>query len=108
MVERLGRNRRIRIHAAGSQPVLGTVSLTVEGYDPAEVGAILDQAFGIAVRTGLHCAPGAHRSLGTIPSGTVRLSPGYFTTESEIDTACSALEEIAGMSAGKQWNSLTG
>ncbi|MEE8111184.1 MAG: aminotransferase class V-fold PLP-dependent enzyme [Acidobacteriota bacterium] len=108
LVERLAGNRRIRVHAAGSQPVLGTVSLTIGGYEPAEVGAILDQAFGIAVRTGLHCAPGVHRLLGTFPSGTVRLSPGYFTPESEIDTACGALEEIAGRETGKQRNSLTG
>ncbi len=61
------------------------VSFTVTGLDPAEIGFILDQQENIAVRVGLHCAPDAHRSLGTYPGGTVRVSPGYFTTDREID-----------------------
>jgi cysteine desulfurase family protein len=52
------------------------ISLNIEGYEPGEVGVILDQAFDIKVRAGLHCSPAAHRSLGTYPGGTVRLSPG--------------------------------
>ena len=48
------------------------------------MGAILDQAFDIKVRTGLHCSPAAHKTLGTFPKGTVRLSPGYFNTMEEI------------------------
>ena len=71
------------------------VSLNIEGYEPGEVGAILDQTFDVKVRTGLHCAPGAHRTLGTFPLGTVRLSPGYFNTKEEIDLTVHALEKIA-------------
>ena len=71
------------------------ISLNVEGYEPGEVGAILDQAFDIKVRTGLHCAPAAHKTLGTYPAGTVRLSPGYFNTMEEIDLTIQALEEMA-------------
>jgi len=69
-------------------------SLNIEGYDPGEVGAILDQAFDIKVRTGLHCAPAAHKTLGTYPLGTIRLSPGYFNTEEEIKLTLQALEKI--------------
>lgn len=63
----------------------GTVSFTVEGMDPNDVGAILDQAFDIAVRTGLHCAPLAHRVLGSFPAGTVRVSPGFSTSLEDVD-----------------------
>jgi len=58
----------------------GTVSFIVEGMNPADTGQILDQAFDIAVRTGLHCAPLAHQTIGTFPEGTVRVSPGFSTT----------------------------
>ena len=61
----------------------------------ARLGAILDQAFDIKVRTGLHCAPAAHKTLCTYPLGTVRLSPGYFNTVEEIDMTLRALEKIA-------------
>ncbi len=77
------------------------ISLTIEGYEPGEVGAILDQAFDIKVRTGLHCAPAAHKTLGTYHLGTIRLSPGYFNTVEEIDMTLHALERIATMKLHK-------
>ncbi len=64
----------------------------------AELGAILDQAFDIAVRPGLHCAPYIHRSLGTFPDGLVRVSPGPFNTDEDIDRILEALAEITGSS----------
>lgn len=73
------------------------VSFNLEGYEPAEVGTILDQAFDIKVRTGLHCALAAHKTLGTYPLGTIRLSPGYFNTAEEINLTLEAVEKIAGM-----------
>ncbi len=60
------------------------VSFTLDGRDPAEIGYFLDEA-DIAVRVGLHCAPEAHRSMGTYPLGTVRVSPGFFNTPEQID-----------------------
>jgi selenocysteine lyase/cysteine desulfurase len=75
---------------------VGALSLTVKDRDNAEAASILDQAFSIAVRPGLHCAPYAHRHLGTFPNGTVRLSPGLFNTLAETDTVIKALQEIAG------------
>ena len=55
---------------------------------------ILDNSFEIAVRPGLHCAPYLHRELGTAPEGAVRISPGYFNTEDDIDRCLSALEQL--------------
>jgi cysteine desulfurase family protein len=60
------------------------LSFTVAGVDAALLASELDHGFDIAVRAGLHCAPLAHRTLGTLPGGTVRLSPGWFTTSEEI------------------------
>jgi len=71
------------------------VSLNIAGADPQEVAGILDATFGIAVRAGLHCAPLAHRTIGTFPGGTVRLSPGPFTTDDEIQTTLEAVRTIA-------------
>jgi cysteine desulfurase family protein len=71
------------------------ISFNIEGYEPAEVGIILDQAFDIKVRAGLHCSPAAHKTLGTYPLGTIRLSPGHFNTDDEISSILQALEKIA-------------
>jgi cysteine desulfurase family protein len=72
----------------------GIVSFNIEGAMPSEVGLILDESFGIMARTGLHCAPSAHRTLGTFPHGAVRFSFGWFNTAAEIDSALQALREI--------------
>lgn len=74
---------------------VGILSLNVKGFRPAEVGAILDQSFDIAVRPGLHCAPFAHQRMGTFPDGMVRVSPGCFNTEEEIDQLITVLVRIA-------------
>ncbi len=70
------------------------VSFTVEGWEPGDLGAVLDQSFGIACRTGLHCAPDAARTIGVFPLGTVRFCPGWFTTEAEVDAAVEAVRRI--------------
>lgn len=72
----------------------GTLSFTVEGMNSGEIGYILDEVFGIAVRTGLHCAPMAHRTLGTLPEGTVRVSVGYSTTMAEIEYFVESLRTL--------------
>ena len=71
------------------------ISFTLEDSTPGEIGAILDQAFDIKARVGLHCAPAAHRTIGTFPLGTIRLSPGYFNTKEEIDFTIEAIKKIA-------------
>ncbi len=73
----------------------GALSFNLKGLDPSEVGFLLDTDHGIATRVGLHCAPDAHRSIGTFPRGTVRVSPGYFNTAEEIDHLLSAVAALA-------------
>ena len=63
--------------------------------DPSEVGLRLDEEFGILCRVGLHCAPAAHKTLGTFPTGTVRFSLGAFNTAEEVDRALEAVERLA-------------
>lgn len=79
-----------------SKDSLAVVAFNLRGVVSQEISAILDQAFGIAVRGGLHCAAAVHRQLGTVPDGCVRVSPGYFNTTDEIDTLTAALAQIAG------------
>jgi cysteine desulfurase family protein len=74
---------------------VAVVSLNVEGKDPSEVGYELDERFGIMTRVGLHCAPLAHRTIGTYPTGTVRLSFGYYNAPKEIEKALAALKILA-------------
>ena len=76
---------------AGELPV---VSFTVCGRAPDRVALRLDRDFGILTRVGLHCAPGAHRALGTAPAGTIRMSMGYGNTLAEMDAAVDAVAEL--------------
>jgi selenocysteine lyase/cysteine desulfurase len=71
------------------------LSFLVDGMDPAETGRRLEKRFGILVRAGLHCSPNSHRTLRTFPEGTVRVSPGPFTTRKEIALFLSALRKIS-------------
>ncbi len=74
---------------------IGVISFLVSRWVPSEVGAVLDQAFDIQVRTGLHCAPAAHKTLGTYPRGTVRASLGCFNTSDDVDALLDAVTRIA-------------
>jgi cysteine desulfurase / selenocysteine lyase len=75
------------------------VSVTVEGYDPQELAAMLEASYRIQTRAGLHCAPRMHEALGTTANGgTLRLSPGFATTTEEIDTVIAALQQVAAVS----------
>ena len=76
---------------------VGALSLRSPNLDdlhPQTLADILDTSFEIAVRPGLHCAPYAHRRLGTFPDGTLRLSPGPFNTAEDVDAFLNALSEI--------------
>ena len=74
---------------------VATLSVTLENYDPSDVGTILDIEYGIQTRTGLHCAPLIHKHHGTVPRGTVRFSCGPFTTKEDIETTIKAMHELA-------------
>jgi cysteine desulfurase family protein len=72
------------------------LSFTITGQDPAAIAFALDRDYDIRTRAGLHCAPDAHRSLGTFPQGTVRISPGWFNTEQDIEALLAALTDLVG------------
>ena len=71
------------------------ISFNIKGFTPGDVGTILDQTFDIKVRTGLHCAPIMHKTIGTFPLGTIRLSPGYFNSLEEIEVTIKAIDRIS-------------
>lgn len=78
----------------GCEGRVGVVSLAIPVADAAQVAALLDERYGIMCRVGLHCAPSAHKTIGTFPAGTIRFSFGHANTEDEVDFAVNALEEI--------------
>jgi len=84
-----------RVHGPRA-PALPTVSFTVEGYDGGTTAQRLSDEYDIAVRVGLHCAPLAHRAIGTFPQGTIRVSFSCFNTEKEVVAFCAALAGICG------------
>lgn len=80
----------------GTEGRTGVVSIQTLSVDCADAAFRLDFEYGIMTRVGLHCAPNAHKTLGTFPVGTVRFSFGNFNTEAEVDAAVKALTEICG------------
>ncbi|MBQ8203293.1 MAG: aminotransferase class V-fold PLP-dependent enzyme [Clostridia bacterium] len=84
-----------KINEDGFAPVL---SFDIKGLTSSETASLLNDR-GIAVRAGLHCAPLAHKKIGTIDNGTVRVSPSFFNSEAEIDYLSRKIEEI-----GKKYN----
>lgn len=73
---------------------VSTVSIYIKDYDLGTLSFELDDKYGIMTRSGLHCAPYAHKTIGTFPEGTLRFSIGYYNTEEDIDFAIKALKEI--------------
>ena len=73
----------------------GLLSFNIKGFDPSTVAFRLDHEFSICVRSGLHCAPEAHRAIGTYPAGTVRVSPNMMNSLTEIETFIAAIATIA-------------
>lgn len=75
---------------------VGVFSVSVDGQSPTELSALLETQFGVLTRSGLHCAPLAHRTIGTLDAGgTTRLSFGPFTTADDVDAAADALAQCA-------------
>lgn len=72
----------------------GVISIQTIHKDIAEVAYELDENFGIMTRVGLHCAPSAHKTLGTYPAGTIRFSFGYANTLDDVNNAVEALNTI--------------
>lgn len=74
---------------------VAVISVDFKNIDNAEASFHLELDYGIMTRCGLHCAPNAHKTLETFPQGTVRFSPGWFTTDEEIDAALAAIAALA-------------
>lgn len=89
----LSADKRFMLHSI--DPRVAVIAFNITRVPPEEAAAILDSEFGIAVRSGLHCAGVLHAQLGTLPNGCIRVSPGYFNTLAEIDTLLLSLSKIA-------------
>ena len=86
-----------KVRAVGLPGVEGRapiVSLDFGELDNAEAAYELDSRYGVMTRCGLHCAPRAHKTLGTFPQGTVRFAFGYGNTEDEVDRCLEALRAM--------------
>lgn len=92
--ERLATTHGVRV--IGTPDGGPIVSFTVEGYDPADVAAVVEQIAGVQVRSGHHCAARIHPHLGTATGGTVRASFGPFNTMDDVDALVGAIETITG------------
>ncbi|MBO8158191.1 MAG: aminotransferase class V-fold PLP-dependent enzyme [Thermosyntropha sp.] len=71
------------------------LAFNIKDIDCGDVSLVLDHEYGIITRAGMHCAPLAHKTIGTFEKGACRLSPGFFTTEEEIEKVIKAVHEIA-------------
>jgi cysteine desulfurase family protein len=71
------------------------VSFNIAGMDPAAIALELDERFKIMSRSGIHCAPSAHKTMGTYPMGTVRFSFSYFNTQEQVAKAVEVIKKIS-------------
>ncbi len=74
---------------------VGVISLDFQKHDNAEAAYLIERSYGIFTRCGLHCAPNAHKTLGTYPQGTVRFSLGWHNTKEDIDAALEAIATVS-------------
>jgi len=79
-----------------SERSVSIVSFTCSGKRVSEIGMRLDEEYGILARVGLHCAPAAHRTIGSFPEGTVRLAPGILTSRDDLVRTLEAIRKIVG------------
>ncbi|WP_297406431.1 aminotransferase class V-fold PLP-dependent enzyme [uncultured Cetobacterium sp.] len=85
---------RVKVYKSITKKQGPVVSLNIENVDSGELASILDEEFGIMVRPGFHCAPRAHKAIGTYETGTVRFSFGYFNSEDDIDYIVESFKKI--------------
>ncbi|MCE9590425.1 MAG: aminotransferase class V-fold PLP-dependent enzyme [Planctomycetes bacterium] len=97
IIDRIADDKRFTLYGTrDASRRVGAVAFNIAGYEPSDVGSILDTSFDIAARPGLHCSPYCHKRFGTHPSGALRVSPGPFNTAEELDALLDALNQIAG------------
>ncbi|MBS3919514.1 MAG: aminotransferase class V-fold PLP-dependent enzyme [Deltaproteobacteria bacterium] len=73
---------------------IATLSFNIQNLSPSEVASLLEEEFGILCRPGLHCAPSAHKTIGTFPKGTVRFSLSTFTSDGEVKQSIEAVRHL--------------
>jgi cysteine desulfurase family protein len=96
LVKELRGERQVKLFGpTGAEKRVAIASINVDGRPVSEVGQRLEEEFGVLCRVGLHCAPAAHQTIGTFPSGTVRLAPGVFSTMADVEAAVEGLKKIA-------------
>jgi selenocysteine lyase/cysteine desulfurase len=76
------------------------IAFNIDDVDCGELSMQLDYQYGIVTRSGLHCTPLGHQTIGTLESGSCRLSPGYFTTKEEIEMVIKAVHHISKQTGG--------
>ena len=96
MIDGLQKMEEITIYGpCNPNKQLATISININGFTPDDLGYILDKSFGVITRAGLHCAPIAHKCIGSYSlEGTVRFGLGYFNTIEEVDTVLGILKQI--------------
>jgi cysteine desulfurase family protein len=96
LLEGIGEIEGIRVYGPGNPlQQMPIVSFRIRDVDPAETALALDDRFQIMSRPGLHCAPSAHKTIGSYPFGTIRFSFGYFNTENQVRSAVEALCQLS-------------
>lgn len=86
----------VRVLSPADPEGAGIVTLVSEALDPARLAHLLDRGHGVLARAGLHCAPGAHRLLGTAETGALRLSVGWGSTGEDVEAAVAAMVAVTG------------
>jgi len=96
LLQRLKAIPGVTLHGNGdAQKQVAVISFNISGLTPSEVAMPLEEGYQIMCRAGLHCSPAAHKTMGTFPQGTVRLSPGHFTSQQDIEITLEAVQKIA-------------
>lgn len=102
--EKLSMNEEVILYGPSpDENRVAVLSFSIKGWDPEDIGGMLSQNYEVFVRTGLHCAPLAHKTIGTYGDdgvGTVRVSPGYFTTNKELKEFLRAIKNITSTKVG--------
>ncbi|MGX4598059.1 aminotransferase class V-fold PLP-dependent enzyme [Faecalimicrobium sp. JNUCC 81] len=96
MLDKLENVPNITIYGSkDSKKRAAVISINIDNIDSGEITFLLDSEYDIATRSGIHCSPLAHETLGTLEQGAVRFSLGYFNTKEDIDKAVKALQNIS-------------
>lgn len=88
--------RGVSVLSPRSPDGVGIVTVTVDGMDAGSFASRLDSEWGVMVRAGLHCAPEAHRVLGTLETGAIRFSLGWASTADDVQLAVDAVSQVVG------------